>query len=61
MLYYGHPRWEGVASWQGWNLLFTDGICQRCRGRFREEHQATLERRTDPTVSASALSPEEAA
>jgi hypothetical protein len=44
-LYYGHPRWEGVASWQGWNVRFTDGICPRCLERFREEHQAALARR----------------
>jgi len=46
VLYYGHPRWEGVASWQGFNVRFTDVICPRCLGRFREEHQATLERRS---------------
>jgi hypothetical protein len=46
MLYYGHPRWEGVASWQGWNVRFTDGICARCLERFREEHQAALDRRS---------------
>jgi hypothetical protein len=45
VLYHGHPRWEGVASWQGWNVRFTDGICPRCLERFREEHQAVLDRR----------------
>jgi len=59
MLYHGHPRWEGVMSWQGWNLRFTDGICARCLGRFREEHQASLVRRSDPQESA--LTPEAAA
>jgi hypothetical protein len=64
-LYYGHPRWEGVASWQGWGLRFTDGICPRCLERFREEHQAALERRTTPGEPSfapeSSLTPEEAA
>ena len=45
VLYHGHPRWEGVASWQGWNVRFTDGICPRCLERFREEHQTVLDRR----------------
>jgi len=45
MQYYGHPRWEGVASWRGFNLRFTDGICPRCLERFREDHRAALERR----------------
>jgi hypothetical protein len=59
VMYYGHPRWEGVASWQGWNVRFTDGICPRCLERFREDHQAALARR--PTQVERALSPEEAA
>jgi transposase len=45
VLYHGRPRWEGVASWQGWTVRFTDGICPRCLERFREEHQAVLDRR----------------
>jgi hypothetical protein len=57
--YYGHPRWDGVASWRGFNVRFTDGICPRCLERFREEHHAALERRD--TAPAPSLDPEEAA
>ena len=56
VLYHGHPRWEGVASWQGWGVHFTDGICSRCLERFREEHRAMLDRR----ASAAASLPETA-
>ena len=52
LLYYGHPRWHGVASWRGLNLRFTDGICPRCLERFRAEHQASLERRRVPVVAS---------
>ena len=56
-LYYGHPRWEGVASWQGWGVRFTDGICHRCLERFREEHQESLARRVpDAAVPAERAS-----
>lgn len=55
--YYGHPRWDGVTSWRGFNVRFTDGICQRCLERFREEHHAVLERR-QVTVAASLRSEE---
>ena len=61
MLYYGHPRWEGVASWQGFNLRFTDGICPRCLERFRDEHQAALARRSSEDLAQHTLTPEEAA
>jgi hypothetical protein len=43
--YYGHPLWRGVASWRGWSVRFTDGICPRCLERFRREHRDALERR----------------
>jgi hypothetical protein len=43
--YYGHRLWRGIASWRGWRLEFTDGICARCLERFRTEHRAALERR----------------
>jgi len=36
---------SGVASWRGWNLRFTDGICEKCLERFRAEHRSFLERR----------------
>jgi Fe-S cluster biosynthesis and repair protein YggX len=43
--YYGHPLWNGVVSWRGWSVRFTDGICQRCVQKFRAEHRDMLERR----------------
>lgn len=43
--YYGRPRWDRVVSWRGFSVCFTDGICSRCLGQFREEHQAALAQR----------------
>jgi hypothetical protein len=43
--YHGYPLVEGVASWSGWGLKFTDGICTDCAARFRAEYQAFFERR----------------
>ncbi len=43
--YYGYPLLSGIASWRGWNVRFTDGICSRCLARFREEHRTLFERR----------------
>jgi hypothetical protein len=45
--YYGYPLWNGVASWRGLSLKFTDGICARCLEQFREEHRRFLARRSD--------------
>jgi hypothetical protein len=42
-----------VASWRGWTVRFTDGICDRCLQRFRAEHQRYLQRRTDTRATAS--------
>jgi len=46
--YYGRPRYHGVASWRGFRVRFTDGICSRCLRRFREEHRAKLTRPAAP-------------
>jgi hypothetical protein len=47
--YRGYPLLNGVASWRGWKVRFTDGICEKCLKRFRAEHQQYLEKRpTDP-------------
>ena len=43
--YCGYPLLSGVASWRGWTLRFTDGICEKCLERFRAEHRSFLERR----------------
>ena len=43
--YHGYPLVEGVASWSGWGVKFTDGICADCATRFRDEYRAFFERR----------------
>ncbi len=48
--YFGWPLWNGVASWRGLSVRFTDGICARCLQRFRSEHSRLLERRRSPDV-----------
>jgi hypothetical protein len=45
--YHGYPLVSGVASWRGWSLRFTDGICQSCLTQFRTEHRSYLERRPE--------------
>jgi hypothetical protein len=52
--YYGHPAWQGVMSWRGFNVRFTDGICPRCLARFRAEHRRLLERRKAPPLQQTA-------
>jgi hypothetical protein len=54
--YCGYPLVSGVVSWRGWNLRFTDGICEKCLERFRAEHRVFLERRrvTEPKPITSA-------
>jgi hypothetical protein len=42
-----------VASWRGWTVKFTDGICDRCLQRFRAEHQHYLQRRTEARATPS--------
>jgi hypothetical protein len=45
--YRGYPWLNGVASWRGWKVRFTDGICETCLERFRTEHQRYLPKRPD--------------
>jgi hypothetical protein len=52
--YYHHPLWQGVASWRGFNVRFTDGICARCLARFRAEHRRLLERRKAESLRQTA-------
>jgi len=57
--YRGYPRLSGVASWRGWNIRFTDGICESCLVRFRIEHRRFLEQKhpsPKPVVRATAPS-----
>ena len=35
--YQGHWRLSGIASWRGWGLAFTDGVCPSCTARVRRE------------------------
>ena len=51
--YRGYPRLSGVASWRGWTVKFTDGICDHCLQRFRAEHQRHLQRRTEDRATAT--------
>ncbi len=55
--YRGYPLVSGVASWRGWTVRFTDGICSGCLAQFRAEHRRFLERRRDEPALASALGP----
>ena len=53
--YCGYPLVSGVASWRGWTVRFTDGICEKCLERFRAEHRVFLERRR-PSARPSMIS-----
>jgi hypothetical protein len=55
--YCGYPRLGAVVSWRGWNVRFTDGICERCLARFRAEHQRFLEKRR-PVAMGTVPAPE---
>ena len=57
--YCGYPLVNGVASWRGWTLRFTDGICKTCLERFRAEHRVFLERRRTAPPASSASDPKE--
>jgi hypothetical protein len=52
--YRGYPRLGGIVSWRGWNVRFTDGICERCLERFRVEHQEFLAKRRPAAASGDA-------
>jgi hypothetical protein len=36
-LYHGHGKLLGITSWRGWTVTFSDGLCDRCAARTREE------------------------
>jgi hypothetical protein len=51
--YHGYPLVSGIASWRGFAVRFTDGICRSCLERFREEHRHFLQRRRlEPSEAA---------
>jgi len=45
-----------VASWRGWAVRFTDGICSRCVQKFRTEHGKMLDRRQREPATAGSQS-----
>ena len=56
--YCGYPLLSGVASWRGWSVRFTDGICEKCLQRFRAEHRSFLERRGDSMIGGPDMGPQ---
>jgi hypothetical protein len=36
-LYHGYGKLLGIASWRGWAITFSDGLCERCAARTRQE------------------------
>jgi hypothetical protein len=54
--YRGYPRLSGVASWRGWGIRFTDGICESCLVRFRTEHRRFLEQKRAPSATVAPAS-----
>jgi len=55
--YRGYPLLNGVASWRGWSVRFTDGICETCLGRFRAEYQRYLQKPSDPPPRSATPAP----
>lgn len=55
--YHGYPALEGVRSWRGLWVRFTDGICPDCAQRFRTEHRNFLERRRPPALEPASTPP----
>ena len=55
--YRGYPLLNGVASWRGWNVRFTDGICETCLARFRAEHHRYLKKPSDTPSRISTAVP----
>jgi hypothetical protein len=47
--YHGYTKILGVTNWEGLQLSFTDGICQKCAARVRADH---LRARFDRGASA---------
>jgi hypothetical protein len=51
--YFGYRLLNGVASWRGLTVGFTDGICRRCLERFRADHEQRLVRRRQERADRS--------
>jgi hypothetical protein len=52
--YHGYTKVLGISSWEGLQLSFTDGICQKCAARVRADH---LRSRYDRGASADRREP----
>jgi hypothetical protein len=59
--YRGYPFLSGITSWRGWNVRFTDGICETCLARFRAEHERFFRKRSPGDSVATASGPNAAA
>ena len=35
--YHGYGKFLGISSWRGWTITFSDGLCDGCGVRVREE------------------------
>jgi hypothetical protein len=55
--YQGYPLLNGVASWRGWSVRFTDGICRKCLERFRAEYKHYLQKRPEVSRAAASATP----
>jgi hypothetical protein len=55
--YRGYPLLSGIASWRGWRVRFTDGICEKCLVRFRAEHQRYLQKPARPDAAQASRAP----
>jgi len=55
--YQGYPLLHGIASWRGWSVRFTDGICSKCLARFRAEHHRFLRQPPAPAASPMRVAP----
>jgi hypothetical protein len=51
---------SGVASWRGWTVQFTDGICDSCLVRFRAEHERHLLERAAAAAQPTPVRPPQA-
>ncbi len=51
--YHGYPLLNGITSWRGFGVRFTDGICPRCLAQFRAEHRRLLERLPERAIAVA--------
>jgi len=56
--YNGHAKLLGVASWRGWNITFSDGMCRDCAAKARAEWQLPPSTRPAPPPRIRSLRPD---